>query len=149
MRVRVVAHITARPETIPAVREVLLGFIEPTREEVGCIFYELLQDNTDPCQFTFVKEWASDEALDIHLRTPHLTAGVSRLSTLIAERLDVRRCTLIACSIPPRTGAIGASRPISEDGTSVQSHGQARQPDPLRACARIDAPDGHGAQWRT
>ncbi|MGD0580689.1 MAG: putative quinol monooxygenase [Bryobacteraceae bacterium] len=96
MRVRVVAHITARPETIPAVREVLLGFIEPTRKEAGCIFYELLQDNTDPCQFTFVEEWTSDEALDIHLRTPHLTAGVSRLSTLIAEPLDVRRCTLIA-----------------------------------------------------
>jgi hypothetical protein len=50
MHVRVVAHITARPETLPAVREVLVGFIEPTRKEAGCLSYELLQDNAAPCQ---------------------------------------------------------------------------------------------------
>src|ERR1035438_7439847 len=77
MHVRVVAHITARPETLAAVREVLVGFTEPTRKEAGCISYELLQDNGDPCQFTFVEEWVSDEALDIHLQTPHLSAGAA------------------------------------------------------------------------
>ena len=96
MHVRVVAHITARPETLAAVREVLVGFIEPTRREAGCISYELLQDNVDPCQFTFVEEWVSDEALDIHLRTLHLSAGAASLGPLMAAPMDVRRCTLIA-----------------------------------------------------
>ena len=96
MHVRVVAHITARPETLAAVREVLVGFIEPTRKEAGCIGYQLLQDNVDPCQFTFVEEWASDEALNLHLRTPHLSAGASRLGPLMAAPMNVRRCTLIA-----------------------------------------------------
>jgi quinol monooxygenase YgiN len=96
MHVRVVAHITARPETVPAVREVLVGFIEPTRKEAGCLSYELLQDNADPRQFTFVEEWASDEILDTHLRTPHLSAGAAKLGPLMAAPMDVRRYTLIA-----------------------------------------------------
>jgi len=96
MPVRVVAHINARPETVPAVREVLLGFIEPTRKEVGCVFYELLQDNANPCRFIFVEEWTSDAALDAHLRTPHLTTGAAKLGALLEEPLDVRRCSLIA-----------------------------------------------------
>ena len=96
MHVRVVAHITARPETLAAVREALVGFIEPTRKEAGCISYQLFQDNVDPCQFTFVEEWVSDEALDLHLRTPHLSAGAASLGPLMAAPMDVRRCTLIA-----------------------------------------------------
>jgi quinol monooxygenase YgiN len=95
MHVRVVAHITARPETLPAVREVLVGFIEPTRKEAGCLSYELLQDNAAPCRFTFVEEWASDEALDMHLRTPLQSAGAAWLGTLIATPVEIRRCTLI------------------------------------------------------
>lgn len=55
--IRVVAHLTSRPETIEATRVALEGFIDPTRAEAGCIVYELMQNNTDRTDFTFVEEW--------------------------------------------------------------------------------------------
>jgi quinol monooxygenase YgiN len=95
MTVHVVAHFNARPETVEAVREVVTGFIEPTRKEAGCISYVLMRNDADPLEFTFVEEWASGEALDVHLQTPHLTQGAARLAGLLAKPGDIRRYTCI------------------------------------------------------
>ena len=96
MSVHVVAHFNARPETVDAVREVVVGFIEPTRKEAGCITYVLVQNDADPLEFTFVEEWASNAALDDHLQTPHLKQGAARLAGLLSKPGDIRRYTLIA-----------------------------------------------------
>ncbi len=95
MSVHVVAHFNARPETVAAVREVVTGFIEPTRREAGCVSYVLLQNDADPLEFTFVEEWASNEALDIHLQTPHLSQGAAKLAGLVAKPGDIRRYSVI------------------------------------------------------
>ncbi len=60
--VRVVARIVALLEKVEAVKAVLLGIIEPSRQDQGCIKYELLQNHSDPTDFTFVEEWASHGA---------------------------------------------------------------------------------------
>jgi quinol monooxygenase YgiN len=96
MTVRVIAHFTARPDTAAEVREVVTGFIEPTRKEAGCISYVLLQNDADPLEFTFEEEWASNAALNAHLQTPHLTGGAARLAGLLAKPGDIRRYTVIA-----------------------------------------------------
>jgi len=96
MPIRVVAHVQARAEALEQVKEILLGFIEPTRREEGCIFYELMQNTADPCDFAFVEEWISDAALDAHLESPHLRAGVERLDGLLAAEPDIRRYALLA-----------------------------------------------------
>jgi quinol monooxygenase YgiN len=93
---RVVARITARPETVDQVRDLLTGFIEPTRKESGCIVYELLQNTQDPTDFTFVEEWTDDAALDAHLASPHLTRGLPTLQQLVAQPPDIRRYSVIA-----------------------------------------------------
>jgi quinol monooxygenase YgiN len=96
MPVHVVAHFNARPDTAEAVRELITGFIQPTRKESGCITYILVRNDTDPLEFTFIEEWASNEALDVHLQTPHLTQGAARLAGLLAKPGDIRRYTLVA-----------------------------------------------------
>jgi len=48
----VVVHIVALPEKMKELKSVLLGLVEPTRQEKGCILYELLQNQeelTDEC----------------------------------------------------------------------------------------------------
>ncbi len=96
MTVRVVAHFNARAETAAAVREIVTGFIAPTRKEGGCISYVLMQNDADPLEFTFVEEWASNAALDTHLQTPHLRAGAAKLTGLLAKPGDIRRYSVIA-----------------------------------------------------
>jgi quinol monooxygenase YgiN len=57
-----------------AVKEVLLALVEPTRKEAGCLCYNLHQSKSDKTQFMFYEQWASKEALDAHMQTPHLKA---------------------------------------------------------------------------
>ncbi len=92
---RVVAHLTSKPETIAETRAALEGFVEPTRAEAGCILYELMQNNDDPADFTFVEEWESNETLDAHLESPHISAFEERAGDFLACDPDIRRYKLI------------------------------------------------------
>ena len=89
-RVRVVAHIVAIFDKVEEVKSILLELIEPTRQESGCIAYELLQNQKDPTDFTFVEEWESQEFLNAHLATPHLTKAAAQLEGFIAAEPDIR-----------------------------------------------------------
>jgi quinol monooxygenase YgiN len=92
---RVVARITARPERVDDVRALLSELIEPTRKEAGCIRYELLQNKSDPTDFTFVEEWENDDALDAHAASEHIKQVASRLTDLITGAPDIRKYFLV------------------------------------------------------
>jgi len=94
--IRVVAHLYAKPEKVDELKAMLLGLLEPTRKEAGCIVYELHQNTADPSEFTFIEEWESDAALDAHLQSPHLQAAFPRVPELCASAPDIRRYMLIA-----------------------------------------------------
>jgi quinol monooxygenase YgiN len=95
MTIRVVAHLSSKSDTIEQTREVLLGLIEPTCAEEGCITYELHQNTADPTDLTFIEEWTDDASLDAHLESPHLIAARDKLTDLLAGPADIRRYSLI------------------------------------------------------
>jgi quinol monooxygenase YgiN len=68
------ATIKAKPGQEEAVKEVLLGMVEPTRKEPGCLCYNLHQSKSDKTQFMFYEQWASKAAIDAHGKTPHMKA---------------------------------------------------------------------------
>ncbi|MBR8836451.1 MAG: antibiotic biosynthesis monooxygenase [Stigonema ocellatum SAG 48.90 = DSM 106950] len=94
--IRVVARVVALPEKVEALKAVLLELIEPTRQEAGCIKYELLQNQSDQTDFTVVEEWASDDALDTHSVSDHMKAVGAKLGGLVATEPDIRRYHLLA-----------------------------------------------------
>ena len=59
--------------------------IAATREEPGCIFYDLAQSITEPARFTFVERWDSREALDAHFETSHIRHWRELCTTYVAE----------------------------------------------------------------
>ena len=93
--VRVVARLVALPEKVEELKAILIGLVEPTRKESGCIKYELLQNQAEPTDFTFVEEWASDDALDTHLESEHMDAASTQMSGLVADEGDIRRYRLL------------------------------------------------------
>ncbi len=93
--VRVVARLIAFPDKVEEAKALLEGLIQPTRAENGCIRYDLLQNQADPTDFTYVEEWESNEALDAHLASDHIQAAIARVPELIAEGPDIRRYTQI------------------------------------------------------
>lgn len=95
MTLRVVAHATARPDKIPETKALLQSLLGPTRQEAGCIAYEMLQDNANPAQFCFVEEWTNDAALDAHLKAPHIAAAFEKLPLLLEGNPAIGRYSLV------------------------------------------------------
>ncbi|HEY9795065.1 MAG TPA: putative quinol monooxygenase [Leptolyngbyaceae cyanobacterium] len=94
--IRVVARVVALPDKVEEVKSVLLGLIEPTRKEEGCIVYELLQNQADPTDFTFVEEWETQALLEAHLASAHIEEAESQLDGLVAAEPDIRLYQLLA-----------------------------------------------------
>lgn len=88
--IKVVARVVALPEQVEVVKLVLISLIEPTLQEAGCITYELFQNQNDLTDFTFVEEWESQELLNTHLASLHISQATSQLAGLIATNPDIR-----------------------------------------------------------
>lgn len=88
--IKVVARVIALSNKVEEVELVLMSLIEPTRQEVGCITYELFQNYADLTDFTFVEEWESQALLNTHLASVHIAQAQSQLQGLIATAPDIR-----------------------------------------------------------
>jgi quinol monooxygenase YgiN len=93
---RVVARVIARPEKVEQVKSILTKLVEATRQEEGCITYELLQNHQDVTDFTFVEEWESQALLEAHLASAHIAQAKSQLEGAIAAEPDIRLYRLLA-----------------------------------------------------
>lgn len=83
--IRVVAHITARSGKEAEVKSTLRGLVEPTRQEPGCIHYQLLQNLNKLAEFTLLEEWESQTALDGHTAAAHTKAAEALVERLIEK----------------------------------------------------------------
>ena len=69
--VKVVAQSTLLSGKVQEAIKVYEELVAKTREEEGCITYELYQDEKNPSILTMIEEWESREALDKHMKTEH------------------------------------------------------------------------------
>ena len=93
---RVVARVVALPDQVEALKELLISLVEPTREERGCLYYELLQNQQDPTDFTFVEEWESEELETKHLRSAHIEEAFLEGQSLLAAPPAIHRYRQLA-----------------------------------------------------
>lgn len=81
MPITVIATLTAKPESVDAVRDACKQAIEAVHNEPGCDLYSLHEsDNT----FVFVEQWADGDALQAHSAAP----AVAALFGAVGEHLD-------------------------------------------------------------
>ncbi|WP_029832096.1 putative quinol monooxygenase [Vibrio parahaemolyticus] len=77
--IHLVAEVKAYPDSKNQVSNLLAGLLEPTRQEEGCCQYELYLDEKVEGLFMFQEIWASQEALDKHLQSPHMAMFLETL----------------------------------------------------------------------
>jgi quinol monooxygenase YgiN len=78
----VIATFQARPGKETELRAALTGLLAPTRQEAGCINYDLHTGTDDPAKFMFHENWTSKAHLDAHLQSPHIKALLPRVDEL-------------------------------------------------------------------
>ena len=72
MPLTIVAHITAKSDQIELVKSELEKLIDTTRNEAGCLQYDLHQDNENPAHFMFFENWETRDLWQVHMNNQHL-----------------------------------------------------------------------------
>ncbi len=81
----VVAVFRTRPVDAPALKVALQAMLDPTRNEVGCVNYDLHQAVDDPGLFFFHETWESADHHRAHLDTPHVRRLLKIVPDLLIE----------------------------------------------------------------
>ena len=84
-KLTIVANIVANADKIDMVKAELMKLINITRAEVGCINYDLHQDNENPAHFLFYENWESRELWQNHMDNQHLQNYMAATEGAVAE----------------------------------------------------------------
>lgn len=93
--IHVLARYVARPGQEAALKAALTSLVAPSRREIGCYQYDLLEDSSDNRQFCFVERWDDARALDRHRDTAKIRAMFEQIEGLVESPPDIRRFTLV------------------------------------------------------
>lgn len=82
-----------KTEHLNRVLDVMKVLVEETnKNDFGCIKYELFQDQSDPTVLINLEQWASQEAMDAHLKSKHFLEAVSQLKNVYAKGSEFLTC---------------------------------------------------------
>jgi quinol monooxygenase YgiN len=99
MPVVVVATLTAKPESVDAVRDACTTAIEAVHSEPGCELYSLHEaDGT----FVFVEQWADEEALKTHGTAPAISALFGAVGEHLAGPPDIKMLQPVVAGDPAK-----------------------------------------------
>ena len=59
--------------------------IAETRDEAGCVVYDLHRSVTEPTHFTFVERWETHTDIDAHMRSAHLQTFLAAAKEHLAD----------------------------------------------------------------
>ena len=89
-----IAKITAKEEHKETVLLELTKLIAPTRQEKGCINYDLHIDNNNSAVFMFHENWVTEKALDTHLESNHIKQCFAVIGDMV-ESIELMRLTKV------------------------------------------------------
>ncbi|MBZ5734021.1 antibiotic biosynthesis monooxygenase [Nocardioides sp. TRM66260-LWL] len=84
MSLRVIATIPIKPESVEAARAALQTLVAATRQEDGCLVYDLFESGAAAGTFVTVEEWTDQAALDAHMKAPHIAEAFTVLGGALA-----------------------------------------------------------------
>jgi quinol monooxygenase YgiN len=87
--VTVVATFQAKPGKAAELQRALISLVAPTRQEAGCLNYDLHVSPEDPGKFLFHENWTTRAALDAHLKMPHIQVLLPRMDELAVGMPDI------------------------------------------------------------
>lgn len=81
--VKFIARISAQAGSEEIVAAALRELVGPSQAETGCILYQACRQQDDATELVVLEEWASAEALDEHMATPHFKGFLAKVGALL------------------------------------------------------------------
>ena len=94
-KLTITGNILAKSDKIDLIKSELEKLVPITRSELGCIQYDLHQDNKNPAYFMFYENWESRELWQTHMNAPHLAAYMQATEGAV-EKFWIHELTHIA-----------------------------------------------------
>lgn len=91
-----------RPEMAEAFETLFRAYVEPSRQEPGCIEYHMLRDKQDPSLFVFYEVWASKADLDVHSALPHMREFFEQRMEYLERDFDIQLIEMLSPSSTSR-----------------------------------------------
>lgn len=91
-----------RPEMADAFDTLFRAYVEPSRNEPGCIEYHMLRDKEDPSLFVFFEVWATKAALDVHSALPHMVEFFGKRMDYLERDFDIQLIEMLSASSASR-----------------------------------------------
>ncbi|MGF6590239.1 putative quinol monooxygenase [Pseudomonas sp. 2835] len=91
-----------RPQMSESFEALFRAYVEPSRQEPGCIEYHMLRDQQDPSLFVFYEIWASKAALDVHSALPHMAAFFEKRMDYLERDFDIQLIEMLSPSSASR-----------------------------------------------
>ena len=88
--ITVVATFEAKPGKEAELQQALIGLVAPTRQEAGCLNYDLHVLPEEPAKFLFHENWTSKAHLDAHLQSAHIKALLPRVPELAVAKPEIK-----------------------------------------------------------
>lgn len=87
--VNIVAQFFIQEGKLEEALKVITELVEKTRQEAGCIKYEVYQDDKDSNHLILLEEWESQAILDKHSASDHFKALVPKIGELSGKPADI------------------------------------------------------------
>lgn len=84
------------PKQPNTARQLLAALVEQSRQEAGCVRYELYQQAATPHVFQTVEQWKDEAAAKAHMGTPHVGAAIAAARPLFAAPPEILAYTKLA-----------------------------------------------------
>jgi quinol monooxygenase YgiN len=99
MPVVVVATMTAKPESVDTVREILIRAVNDVHNEPGCQLYSLHESGDT---FVFVEQWADADALKAHSTAPAVATMFSDAGEHLVGAPDIKMLAPVVAGDPDK-----------------------------------------------
>jgi len=93
MSLHVVAVIPIDPARAEEAAPVLASLATATRDEEGCLAYDVFESASTPGTFVTVEEWTDQSALDGHLSQPHTASAIETATPMLVGEIAIHPLT--------------------------------------------------------
>lgn len=87
----ILAKITLEPGSVDSYLQAARPILTLTREEPGCTHYAFSRCVENAAVVWITEEWESEQALQDHLRSPHITAFLNQIKSMAVLSVEVRK----------------------------------------------------------
>lgn len=92
----VVATIPVKAEHVETIRGALVQLAGATRQEAGCLAYDLYESAAAPGVFVTVERWTDRAALNAHMQSPHVAAAFAAAGDALSGDVAIHPLTPVA-----------------------------------------------------